>query len=340
VSGRRILCFGELLLRLSAPTGERLLQSADLQVCVGGAEANVAVALAQMGRRSALVSIAPDNALGRAARDEVRKHGVDVSAVNLVGSGRMGLYFLTPGAAVRPSEVLYDRAHSAFAQASPDHVNWGALLEDAGRLHLSGVTPAIGANAAAAAVRAADAATAAGIPLSFDGNYRGKLWAEWKGDGPGILRQIFAHTALAFADERDIALVLGQSFDQADPLERRRAAAEAAFAAFPRLKRVASTIRVVNGPDDHTLTGTLITRDAVHVTRAVRLAPIVDRIGGGDAFAAGLLCGIDEGADDARALDLAMASAALKHGVFGDFNLLTRAELEDTLAGGGGDVRR
>jgi 2-dehydro-3-deoxygluconokinase len=341
MSADRILCFGELLLRLSAPDGERLLQSAGLKVVVGGAEANVAVCLAQLGRNAAFVSIAPDNALGRAAVSEVRKHGVDIQDVYFASDGRMGLYFLTPGAVLRPSEVLYDRQESAFARAPAKAIDWTSKLSTAGWFHISGVTPAVGANAAAAAVRAVEAATAAGVPVSFDGNYRGKLWAQWRGDGAKILRTLFEHTSLAFADERDIALVLNREFGGDSPLDRRQRAAEAAFDAFPKLQRIASTIRDVHGPDVHTLTGTLLTRDgAVHVTRAFRLSRIVDRIGGGDAFAAGLLCGLVEGREDLPALELAMACASLKHGVFGDFHQVTRAELDDVLAGGGGDVRR
>lgn len=336
----RVVCFGELLLRLSAPAGERLLQSAGLEVCVGGAEANVAVCLAQLGQRADLVSIAPDSALGRAARNEARKHGVNTDQVRFVDDGRMGLYFLTPGAMHHPAEVLYDRRDSAFARAQPDAIDWSPLLDGAAWLHLSGVTPAIGANAAVAALRAAEAATAHGVPLCFDGNYRSKLWADWKGDGPAILRALFGHAALAFAEERDFELILGQRFDGADILSRRRNAARAAFTAFPKLQRIVSTIRTVHAPHDHTLRGLLFTRDGEHQTQDFRLSLIVDRIGGGDAFAGGFLCGLLEGRSDAEALALAMASTCLKHGVAGDFHQVTRAELDDVLAGGGGDVKR
>lgn len=336
----RIVCFGELLIRLSAPTGEKLLQTPSLDVVFGGAEANVAVCLAQLGRTAALVSIVPDNALGHAARNEARKFGVDVGGVQTSPSGRMGLYFLTPGAVLRPSEVLYDRHASAFALAQADTIEWSPLLRSASWFHISGVTPAVGPNAAAAAVRAVEAAAEAFVPVSFDGNYRGKLWSQWQGDGPKILRSLFEHTALAFADERDISLVLDKDFGGDTPMERRRRAGEAAFLAFPKLQRIASTIREVHGPDDHTLTGTLLSRDGEYMSRAFRLSRIVDRIGGGDAFAAGLLCGLSEGKEDAAALDLAMACASLKHGVFGDFHQVTRSELDDVLAGGGGDVRR
>lgn len=336
----RVVCFGELLLRLSAPTGERLLQSAGLEVCVGGAEANVAVCLAQLGHRADLVSIAPDTALGRAARSETRKHGVNTDHVRLAEDGRMGLYFLTPGAMHRPAEVLYDRRDSAFARAPVHAIDWAPLLDGAAWLHLSGVTPALGANAAGAALRAVEAAAAHGVPLCFDGNYRSKLWAGWEGDGPAILRKLFSHASLAFAEERDFELILGARFDGPDALTRRRNAARAAFAAFPKLQRIASTVRTVHAPHDHTLRGLLFTRDGEHQTDNFRLSLIVDRIGGGDAFAAGFLCGLLEGRGDGEALALAMASTCLKHGVAGDFHHVTRAELDELLAGGGGDVKR
>lgn len=340
MSGDRIICFGELLLRLSAAGGERLLQSPALDVCVGGAEANVAVCLARLGRRAAMVSIAPDSALGRAARDEVRRHGVDVEGVRLAPNGRMGLYFLTHGAVMRPSEVLYDRRDSAFALAAPQAIDWGPVFADAAWLHVSGVTPAVGANAADAVVRAAKAAVADGVSVSFDGNYRAKMWAEWHGDGRSVLRALFEQASLVFADERDIALVLGRELGGDTPMEKRQRAAVAAFETFPRLQRIASTIRTIHGPDDHTLSGTLFIREKSHTTQAYRLAGIVDRIGGGDAFAAGFLCGLSEGMDDIRALDLAIASACLKHGISGDFNLVNRQDLDVALAGADGDVRR
>ncbi|MEI9899129.1 MAG: PfkB family carbohydrate kinase [Hyphomicrobium sp.] len=158
-----LVCFGELLLRLSSPRRELLLQSPALEVCVGGAEANVAVGLASLGHKVRLVSAVPDNALGRAAVAAVRGHGVDTSAVQVL-PGRMGLYFLAPGAGLRASEIVYDRAGSSFASALADAFDWPALLAGATRLHLSGITPALGPASAAAAIAAAEAASAAACP--------------------------------------------------------------------------------------------------------------------------------------------------------------------------------
>lgn len=335
----RIVCFGELLLRLAAPGAERLLQSARLDICVGGAEANVAVSLACLGLEAAIVSIAPDNALGHAAADELRRHGVDVSGVRFT-PGRMGLYFLAPGAVLRPSQVTYDRAGSAFAVAAPDAVDWDQALAGASWLHVSGVTPAIGQQAADAAVRAVREAKRLGLSVSFDGNFRGTMWATWNGDAPGILRQIFECADIAFADERDIGLILGGDYGQGSTVERRQRAAEAVFAAFPNLKRLAATIRTHHGVDRQDLSATLITPERLIETKAYPLAGIVDRIGGGDAFAAGVLHGLVTGASDQDALEFGLAAAALKHSIPGDFNLVSAAEVRALLAGDGIDVKR
>ncbi len=334
----RIVCFGEMLIRLSAPGGGLLLQERRLEVCFGGAEANVAVSLARLGHCSALVSVLPDNPLGSEAVEELRRHGVDVADIRR-GEGRMGLYFLTPGAVLRPSDVIYDRAGSAFAEADPALIDWEEALDGAARLHLSGVTPAVGPRAAEAALRAVRSAGAMGVPVSFDGNYRAKLWAAWEGDGPGILSQLFNHADLAFADDRDMALVLGRRFSETDPHARRRAAAHAAFARFPALNRIACTIRSQETVGAQSLCAEMFTRSQAFAGGPFRMSGVVDRIGAGDAFAAGVLHGDLIGADDEQALRLGLAAAVFKHSIAGDFNLASADDLETALAGGL-DVRR
>src|SRR6185503_6732101 len=207
----RVVCFGELLVRLSGAEGEQLLQSPSLRVHFGGAEANVAVSLARFGHEPAMVSVVPPNALGAAAVTELRRHGVDTAAI-LEGPGRMGLYFFTPGAVSRPSAVLYDRSGSAFALAQPTAIDWRAALRGAQWLHVSGIASALGERAAAANQRAAAAAVELGVAVSFDGNYREQLWAASGGDAPKLLRAMLATAQLAFVDDRDIALVLGTQF--------------------------------------------------------------------------------------------------------------------------------
>lgn len=331
----RIVCFGEILVRLSAPDGEFLLQSPGLKACFGGAEANVAVSLARFGHDAAMLSVAPDNALGRAGVDELRRYGVDTSKIRIV-PGRQGLYFLTPGAAQRPSQVLYDRAGSAFA-LNAGGLDWSAALAGAEWLHVSGVTAAIGPQTAAAALGAVRAGRELGLTISFDCNYRASLWQAWEGDAPAILGELLAHADLVFGDHRDIALVLGARFEGDRAREQ---AVRAAFEAYPRLKLMACTGRTQHTVNHHDLCGYLFARDFAWSTGSRPLNPIIDRIGGGDAFAAGLIHGLRRGMDEQAALEFAVAAGALKHALAGDFHLSTVAEVEALLGEGGLDVRR
>jgi 2-dehydro-3-deoxygluconokinase len=329
----RVVCFGELLLRFTAPGSERLLQSHTLDVCVGGAEANVAVSLANFGHDVSFASIVAANPLGSSALGELRRHNVGTRDVQR-SSKRMGLYFLEPGAVRRPSGITYDRAGSAFAEADPDALDWINIFPGADLFHISGVTPAIGAKAAEAAIRAVKAANAAGVPVSFDGNYRALLWEAWDGDGPAILREILASATYAFINERDIALILRSRF------ESREGAFEAAFAAFPRLTAIAATTRQQSSVDDQAIAGELVTRDKRWVSPVHELPGVIDRIGGGDAFAGGALHGLITGRDEQYTIDFAVAAGALKHSIPGDFNRVSVSEVEAAMAGGSLDVRR
>lgn len=334
---QRIVGFGELLLRLSAPGRERMLQSPRLDVHVGGAEANVAVMLARLGHDAAMVSTVADNALGETAVGELRRHGVDTRHVRSA-DGRMGLYFLVHGAMQRPSEVLYDRADSAFVR-SVDY-DWDALLDGAQWLHLSGVSPALGAATAQATIDAARAARRMGVKVSFDGNFRGKLWQAWDGDAAGILRQIFAEADLVFADHRDIAVVLGERVSS----EGEQAVAEAAtraFAAFPNLRWMACTLRTQHSVDRHTLSAVMVERDGTR-RRApdYALEGIVDRIGTGDAFAAGVLHGLVTEMTANERLHFGLGAACLKHSIPGDFCIASAAEIADLVSQAGFHVRR
>lgn len=335
-----LVCYGELLLRLGAPGRQFLLQTPHLEVHVGGAEANVAVSLARFGHDVRMASVIPTNPLGQAALGELRRHGVDVRHVRS-GPGRMGLYFLVTGAIHRPSEVLYDRAGSAFALAASNAIDWSACFAGASRLHLSGVTPALGATAAAAAIEAARKARAAGLKVSFDGNFRGKLWQAWNGDAAGLLRQILEQADVVFADHRDMEVVLGQRFGDATSAELFAAAARSAYAAFPHLTHFCSTRRLQRNVDQHTLSAMMVTRDgSLHTTPSYEVGPIVDRIGGGDAFAAGVLHGLHSGMNDADSLHFGLGAACLKHSVAGDFNLVGSDDVHAFVGSGMLDVRR
>lgn len=331
------LAFGEIMLRMSPPGRELLMQTPKLDVWVAGAEANVATALARLGHDVGFASMVPDNDLGRAAIATLRGHGIDTGRIQRSGD-RMGLYFVTSGAGMRATEVIYDRAHSAFAEAPVDCWDWDELLAGVDWLHMSGITPALGPVPAQTALVAAQAATLRGIPISFDGNYRAKLWERWDSNPRDILIQLVDHATLMFGNHRDIALLLGKDFS-ADGEDRRREAADAAFAAFPRLQTIASTARHVEDADRHRLSARIDGRAAHAQTQEVVLSGIVDRIGGGDAFAAGVLHALRTGGDIGDAARTGLALSALKHSLPGDASLFRQADVDAYLAGGL-DVRR
>lgn len=324
----RFLCFGEILLRLSSPDGELLLQTPSLRTHVGGAEANVAVSLAHFGHDVRVASTLPMNRLAFGARDELRRYGVNTELVRYT-KGRMGLYFLTPGAGQRAANIVYDRAESAFANDASGG-DWFATKPD--WFHTSGISLAVGAEKVA--LDAMAAAKAAGASVSFDSNFRAKLWADRGVDPRPSLTQAFKSCNVLFADHRDIALVTGETVTTPDD------AARIAFALSPQLATLAFTERKVLSADHHELTGVMFTRSGVTRTKPHDVAGIVDRIGGGDAFAAGVLHGCANGWNTQRTLDFAVAAAVLKHYIAGDFNLSTADDVNFYLTNAGSDVRR
>lgn len=319
---KTIACFGEVVLRLGVPHGELPLQSARFDVHVGGAEANVAVALASLGHDVAMLGAVPGGALGDGVVDRLRGHGVDTRRL-LRPAGRMGLYYHLPGGPMRSDDVQYDRAGSAFAAVATADWDWGRLLAGVGWLHLSGVTPALGPRCADAALEAVRRARAAGIGVSFDGNWRGRLWERWHDDPAAILRPIVAEASLLFGNHRDASLLLGRDFS-GDGTERRREAALALLDAFPNLDRIASTARRVIEPARHELRARIDTRDHQAQTDAVVITPVIDRIGTGDAFAAGTLDACLRGETLAATAQNGLAAAAIAHGMKGDFAPLSR----------------
>lgn len=332
----RFVCFGEMLLRLSPPGRELLLQTPRLDIWGGGAEANVATGLARLGHRTAMISAVPDNPLGAVAVAALRGQGVDCDGV-IRAPGRMGLYFVVTGAGPRPTQVLYDRTGSSFALAEAAAWDWSMILAGAGRLHLSGITPALNDGAAAHALAAATAAQAAGVPVSFDGNFRASLWGARAVDPGEVLRPLVAMADLMFGDHRDIGLLLGRAMPGDTP-DQRRAAAEAAFAAFPTLTLIASTRRLVEDADTHLLGARVDDRDDAVEAPAMRLTGIVDRIGAGDAFVAGVLHANAIGGGPAEMARTGLALSALKHSLPGDASLFGLADLD--MFATGPDVRR
>lgn len=333
----KFLAFGEIMLRLSPPGRELILQTPTFEVWVAGAEANVATALARLGHDVTFASAVPANDLGDSAVATLRGYGIDTLGIQRRGE-RMGLYFVTSGAGMRATEVIYDRAGSSFAEVPADAWDWNALLAGVDRLHLSGITPALGPVPAQSAIAAAEAAAARGIAVSFDGNWRGKLWDRWDGKPREILSQLVAQADLMFGNHRDIALLLDKPFS-GDGADRRREAAEAAFAAFPKLRTIASTARHVEDADRHLLSARIDTRDGYAQTEEIALSGIVDRIGAGDAFAAGVLHALRQGQGVDEAAKTGLALTALKHSLPGDASLFRQADIDAFLAGGR-DVRR
>jgi 2-dehydro-3-deoxygluconokinase len=332
-----ITCFGEILLRLSPPERQMLVQAGSLDMVVGGAEANVASALASLGHAVRFAGVVADNPLGDRALAALRGSGVGVGHIARA-PGRMGLYFLEAGSGPRPSAITYDRSGSAFAEAAPDAIDFAGALAGARLLHSGGITPALGPKGVALARAVHGAARTAGVPICFDGNYRAQLWAAWDSDPAAILRELVADAAILIGNHRDIALLLGRPFS-GDGEGRRREAAEAAFEAFPNLQLIASTARHLVTSDHHRISARVDSREGSHQTEEIDVTGIVDRIGTGDAFAAGVLDGWLEGGDLAVMAQRGLALAALKHTIAGDMCPVSRAML-GAFSAGAGDVRR
>jgi 2-dehydro-3-deoxygluconokinase len=332
-----IVCFGEMLLRLSPPGARMMVQAQALEMAVGGAEANVAAGLASLGHTTRMVTLLPTSPLGDKARAELGAAGVDTRFLAR-GQGRMGLYFLEPGAGLRPSSITYDRAGSAFAQGDADAFDFAGAFDGAALLHLSGITPALGPGGVALARAAVAAAQAANVPICFDGNYRALLWDAWDSDPRSILTDLVGAATVLIGNHRDISLLLGKTFS-GDGAERRREAVDAAFAAFPNLELVASTARHVVSSDHHRIAARVDTRASKHQTAEIDVTGIVDRIGTGDAFATGVLHQYLQGGDAQAMAETGLALAALKHSLPGDMCLIGSAELA-AFSAAGGDVRR
>lgn len=332
-----VLCFGEVLLRLNPDGPVPLAQSDRLALHAGGAEANVAGALASLGHDAAMISALPDQPLGDRALRALRAAGIDTRHIER-GPGRQGLYFLSPGASLRPSEILYDRDGSAFIMADWRGADWAALLAGHSWLHVSGITPALDPALADATLAAMRAARAAGVRVSYDGNFRPRLWSRWSADPAPLLRALVTEADLLFGNHRDAALLLDRTFAGDGPT-RRREAAEACLASFGNLRWIASTARTTHSAEQYRLSARIDTRRDAFVTREQAIPGAIDRIGTGDAFAAGVLHGLIRDEGEQAAVDYGLALACLKHSVPGDMTLFD-AEALAAFGEGGMDVRR
>lgn len=336
--------FGEILLRLSPPPGERLLQSPVLSARFGGAEANVAVSLARFGRAVRCITVLPIGPLGDAAAGELRRFGVDTSFI-IRREGRMGLYFAEGGAAQRPSQVVYDRENSALALIAPGAVEWPKALEDAGRFHMTGITPALSARAAEAALEAVKTARTKGLEISLDLNFRANLWTYGK-TVLDVMPEFVRQADLLIANEEDCQKCLGieaavvPGRDALDPRVYEDLTARV-MNRFPNLGRLAVTLRRSRSASDNNWTAVMRTSARFFPGPDYDIRGIVDRIGAGDAFAAGLIHGLDTLDDDRAALAFAVAASCLKHTIAGDFNLADESEVLRLMRGDrSGRIRR
>ena len=325
---KRVVCFGELMLRLSPPGDERLFQSPALRTWFGGSEANVAAGIAHLGGNSAYVTRLPENAIGDAALSALRAEGIDVSGI-LRGGERMGIYFVEPGADLRPMRVVYDRAGSAFSRIDPAELDWPALLAGAEWLHLSGITPALGDGPARAAVDAAEAARAGGVKVSVDLNYRPALWAGR--DPKTVVPQLVRGCDLLVGNPGAAAAMLGVESGDGDPHDPAfvRAAAQR-IASEQECRAVAITLRDVVSAKEHRWSAALWDGQQMHASRRWTVR-VVDRVGGGDSFAAALIHALQNGREPAAALEFATAASALKLTIPGDFNRVSADEVDRAL---------
>jgi len=330
--------FGEILLRLSPPANELPFQTPSLRTYVAGAEANVLTQLARLGHDVTMLSAVPANGLGDGVCRKLREQGVDVSRVRRSDIGRLGLYLVTDGVGVRSSHVVYDRDATSFQRTAPEEWPWDDLLAGVDWLHVSGINAALGEASERSLAIALDAAKAQGVTVSFDCNYRENLWRARGCDPVPILKALIAKADFLFGNHRDISLLSGKNFDGAGP-DRRRHAAEEAFAMFPNLGGIACTARHAHDADRHSLSARVDRPDSWAQTDEVQITRIVDRIGGGDAFCAGILHGQRSGYDDEATARTGLALGVLKHTLPGDAALFEQTDVDSYLSGQF-DVRR
>jgi len=333
------------MLRLAPPGFERFLQSPAFVAMFGGGEANVAVALAQFGAPAAFVTVLPEkNPIADAATGELRRFGVDTSRI-VRGKGRMGIYYLEAGANQRPSKVVYDRDLSAISLAAPGSISWDSALDGAGWFHITGITPAISASAADLALESVRAARSKGITVSCDLNYRKNLW-KWGKSAAEVMREMMAFVDIAIANEEDVQMSLGiqaQVDVHSGSLDRAQyeQLTSRVLSEFPGLKAVAITLRESKSASHNGWSACLHDRRQFLVSRHYDITHIVDRVGGGDSFAAGLIYGFQRLASHQDALEFAVAASCLKHSIPGDFSRLSVDEVNALIQGGGsGRVQR
>lgn len=330
---------GELMLRLSTPGNQVYEQAKSFDICYGGGEANVAVSLAHYGCEAKFITKLPQNDLGQAALNSLREYGVDTSGI-VRGGERLGIYFLQTGASMRPSKVIYDRANSAIAKAKPEEFDFDVLLKDVSWLHISGITPALSHNCAEITKLALMKAKEKGITTSFDLNFRSKLWT--KEEAQATLIPLMKYVDVAIGNEEDAQNCLGFKMEgdvtkgklDVNQYEKMLKALCEKYG----FKAAATSLRESFSASHNGWQGALVYEGKFYLSKHYDINPIIDRVGGGDSFSAGLIYGLTTSNDRQRAIEFAVAASALKQTIPGDYNHVGVQEVE-TLMGGDGSGR-
>lgn len=330
------LTFGEIMLRLKTPGNERFFQSPALEATFGGGEANVAVALSNYGLNAGFVSALPANDIGESAVRELRRFGVDTSRIARSGD-RVGIYYLETGANQRPSKVVYDRAGSSICEAKPGDFDWPQIFAGAKWLHITGITPALSKSAAELSMEAVAAAKQAGVTVSCDFNFRGKLW-KWGKSAPEVMRELVKYVDVGIANEEDCQKSLGITVDvdvESGELDTAKYDALSAkvLSEYPNMSTIAITLRESFSADRNGWSACLRDADGFKLSRRYEMTDIVDRVGGGDSFASALIYGMNAYDDRQQSLEFAVAASCLKHSISGDFNRVSVPEVEHLMSG-------
>lgn len=339
---KKVITFGEIMLRLSPQGFLRFSQANSFDVVYGGGESNVAVSLANYGIPVDFVTRLPQNDIGQCAMMEMRKRGVGVDKI-VWGGDRLGIYFLETGAVSRGSKVVYDRAHSSMANIQSGMIDWGAVFEGAHWFHWTGITPAISKGAAEACLEAVEVASSKGITISTDLNYRAKLWKYCnERQREAIMTELTSHCDIILGNEEDAEMHFGikpqginvQTEGHNVKAEAFLSVCQQMMEKFPKAQKVITTLRGSLSASHNTWAGVLYDGEKMYESRQYQITHIVDRVGGGDSFMGGLIYGlITYPNDNQRALDFAVAASCLKHTIKGDANLVTIAEVEKLMGG-------
>lgn len=337
--------FGEVMLRLRSTEHYKLFQLPSLEATFGGGEANVAVSLSTFGLPARFVSAVPANLVGDSCLRELNKYGVDTSVVSRKGD-RLGIYFLETGANQRASKVVYDRAHSAISEASVEDFDWDKVFDDAGWFHITGISPAISESAAELSIKACEEAQKRGITVSIDLNFRKKLWKYGK-TAPEVMPELVKNCDVIIANEEDCQKSLGISLDAVEvesgelPLEHYKELSDNVLAAYPNVKSIAITLRESISADHNNWSAIFNNREGFYHSKRYEIHNIIDRVGGGDSFAGGLIFGLQTEDNAQDALEYAVAASCLKHSISGDFNLTSKEDVYALAKGdGSGRVQR